>query len=43
MDGVPKVEEVPERLNSPINKHGNAVEFTFSTSQELGGTGCCKK
>ena len=26
-----------------INKSGHPIAFTFSTSQELGGTGCCKK
>ena len=33
----------PERITSPVNKTGAPLEFTFSTSQELGGTGCCKK
>ena len=33
----------PEKLKSPVNKTGAPLEFTFSTSQELGGTGCLKK
>ena len=33
----------PERITSPVNKTGAPLEFTFSTSQELGGTGCFKK
>ena len=38
-----KSELVHERITSPVNKTGAPLEFTFSTSQELGGTGCCKK
>ena len=38
-----KIVEEFKKLTSPVNKHGQALEFTFSTSQELGGTGCCKK
>ena len=32
-----------QKVGSPVNKLGKPLEFTFSTSQELGGTTCCKK
>ena len=33
----------PERLTAAVNRFGKPIAFDFSTSQELGGTGCCKK
>lgn len=33
----------PETLNEAINRFGKPIAFDFSTSQELGGTGCLKK
>jgi hypothetical protein len=35
--------QINTRLTEAINQHGKPIPLTFSSSQELGGTGCCKK